>query len=175
VGGTVHPRAGGTWYARFGAPLLLQLPDPHPLDGYFGTHGWQTLHHGLGMYRQLPKANHGRLTPRDANVTVSATSQAAAVHATLDGQVAGTGEVLRLELPGAGAVAVGSRSVFTAEQFRRRGVATAVVAAAEDLAPSAGAAGVVLLVRRDNEPAIRLYQRLGYTAHHEYRFLQEPS
>lgn len=49
--------------------------------------------------------------------------------------------------------------------YRRRGVATCLLEAADDLARQAGCAGVRLLVRPSNAAARALYQHLGYAEH----------
>ncbi|MFQ3634088.1 GNAT family N-acetyltransferase [Roseiflexus sp.] len=52
--------------------------------------------------------------------------------------------------------------LFVVETFRRRGVATALVAYAERLAHEAGATELRLLTGRDNDAALAFYQTLGY-------------
>lgn len=53
-------------------------------------------------------------------------------------------------------------AVATVESFRRRGVATALLRHAEDLAHAAGAPSVSLIVAEDNEGARRLYDALDF-------------
>lgn len=52
--------------------------------------------------------------------------------------------------------------LFVVETFRRRGVASALVARAEQLAREAGAAELRILTGRDNAAAQAFYQTLGY-------------
>lgn len=52
--------------------------------------------------------------------------------------------------------------LFVVEAFRRRGVASALVAHAEQLARAAGAVELRILTGRDNSAAQACYQRLGY-------------
>lgn len=52
--------------------------------------------------------------------------------------------------------------LFVIEAFRRRGVASALVAHAERLARAAGAAEMRILTGRDNVAAQAFYQALGY-------------
>lgn len=52
--------------------------------------------------------------------------------------------------------------LFVVEAFRRRGVASALVAHAEQLARAAGAAELRILTGRDNLAAQAFYQALGY-------------
>jgi ribosomal protein S18 acetylase RimI-like enzyme len=56
--------------------------------------------------------------------------------------------------------------------FRRRGVARALLAAASAWGARRGARRSVLQVATDNEPALALYARLGFTEHRRYRYWQ---
>ncbi|MTD55015.1 GNAT family N-acetyltransferase [Amycolatopsis pithecellobii] len=53
---------------------------------------------------------------------------------------------------------------------RRRGLARALMSAAGSWAARRGAARCVLQVSVDNAPALALYERLGFTEHHRYRY-----
>ena len=52
-----------------------------------------------------------------------------------------------------------------AEAYRRRGVARALMAAAADKAKQMGGDRLGLAVEADNEPAVRLYESLGFERH----------
>lgn len=71
-------------------------------------------------------------------------------------------------------VVVGDRLVVTAvtvdEDHRRRGLATAVMAALAAWAAGRGATSCVLQVVASNAPALALYARLGFTEHHRYHY-----
>ncbi|MET7398429.1 GNAT family N-acetyltransferase [Dactylosporangium sp. NPDC005572] len=54
------------------------------------------------------------------------------------------------------------------EQFRRRGLAQQTIAALADWALTLGATDAYLQVEQQNEPAVALYTRLGFTQHHAY-------
>jgi GNAT superfamily N-acetyltransferase len=54
------------------------------------------------------------------------------------------------------------QDVFVLEQRRRSGVATALMARAERLAAARGHSRIGIGHSVDNEPAMRLYERLGY-------------
>lgn len=54
------------------------------------------------------------------------------------------------------------QDVFVSEPFRRRGVATAITLAAEQMAADSGQAELSLTVSLRNPAAISLYERLGY-------------
>lgn len=61
-------------------------------------------------------------------------------------------------------------AVTVDERFRRRGLATAVMAALGTWARSDGATSCVLQVVASNAPALALYRRLGFTEHHRYHY-----
>jgi N-acetylglutamate synthase len=57
---------------------------------------------------------------------------------------------------------------------RRRGHATALLAAAAGWGRARGAGWAVLQVALQNDDARALYDRLGYVEHHRYRYLVPP-
>jgi GNAT superfamily N-acetyltransferase len=59
------------------------------------------------------------------------------------------------------------QDVYVAEPFRRRGVATALTAAAERAVAADGHAALSLTVSERNATAIALYERLGYRRTHD--------
>lgn len=70
---------------------------------------------------------------------------------------------------------VGYRSIAVDPAHRRRGLGLAVMAALVEWSAERGASTAYLQVLGDNEPALALYARLGFLAHHRYRYLAEPS
>lgn len=58
---------------------------------------------------------------------------------------------------------------------RRRGLGTAVMAALATRAAAEGADSAYLQVEEDNEAACALYDRLGFTTHHRYRYRRAPN
>jgi N-acetylglutamate synthase len=61
-------------------------------------------------------------------------------------------------------------AVTVAEEHRRRGLATAVMAALGDWARERGGTACVLQVVASNAGALALYDRLGFTEHHRYHY-----
>ncbi|HET8562186.1 MAG TPA: GNAT family N-acetyltransferase [Marmoricola sp.] len=57
---------------------------------------------------------------------------------------------------------------------RRRGLAHVVMADAARWAAERGATVMLLQVSGGNEPALRLYESLGFERHHRYRYLEAP-
>jgi ribosomal protein S18 acetylase RimI-like enzyme len=61
-------------------------------------------------------------------------------------------------------------AVTVDERYRRRGLATAVMAALGSWGRERGARSCLLQVVETNEPALALYGRLGFTEHHRYHY-----
>jgi ribosomal protein S18 acetylase RimI-like enzyme len=61
-------------------------------------------------------------------------------------------------------------AVTVDERYRRRGLATAVMAALASWGRDRGARSCLLQVVESNEPALALYERLGFTEHHRYHY-----
>ncbi|MGY1835345.1 GNAT family N-acetyltransferase [Blastococcus sp. SYSU DS0510] len=65
-------------------------------------------------------------------------------------------------------------AVTVDEGYRRRGLATAVMAALAAEARTRGATSCLLQVTASNAPALALYARLGFTKHHRYHYRWAP-
>jgi len=65
-------------------------------------------------------------------------------------------------------------AVTVAEAYRRRGLATAVMAGLGAWARADGGHSCVLQVMSANAPALALYARLGFTEHHRYHYRYGP-
>jgi N-acetylglutamate synthase len=61
-------------------------------------------------------------------------------------------------------------AVTVDERHRRKGVASAVMAALGEWARGRGARACLLQVASSNEPGLALYERLGFTEHHRYHY-----
>ncbi|HEX2074307.1 MAG TPA: GNAT family N-acetyltransferase, partial [Geodermatophilus sp.] len=87
---------------------------------------------------------------------------------------------IRLEPPPAPLAAVargvlvegwlGVSAVTVAENCRRRGLGTAVMAALGRWAAERGGHSAVLQVASSNAPGLALYDRLGFSEHHRYHY-----
>jgi N-acetylglutamate synthase len=66
-------------------------------------------------------------------------------------------------------------AVTVAEEFRRRGLARAVMAALAAAGRERGAHSCLLQVSEDNAPALALYARLRFTEHHRYHYRTAPA
>ena len=65
-------------------------------------------------------------------------------------------------------------AVTVDDGYRRRGLATAVMAALGAWARAGDASSCVLQVAASNAPAVALYERLGFTEHHRYHYRVAP-
>ena len=65
---------------------------------------------------------------------------------------------------------LGVTALTVAEEHRRRGLATAVMAALQRAAAEQGAHSVYLQVTADNTAARELYRRAGFIEHHRYHY-----
>jgi GNAT superfamily N-acetyltransferase len=65
---------------------------------------------------------------------------------------------------------LGITSMATLPEARRRGHARAIVHSLARWAESRGCEGAIVQVDTANEPALTLYDGLGFAAHHEYRY-----
>lgn len=70
---------------------------------------------------------------------------------------------------------LGVTAVTVAEEHRRRGLATAVMAALGRWAAERGAHSVYLQVTAGNVPARALYRQAGFIEHHRYHYRHRPS
>ncbi len=134
------------WAAPHVAVALAPVPDDAWLTGY--------------RYRGTP------LPPVARDVLVNADDPVFA-SIRLDPEPAPVAAVAR-------GVRVGDWLVVTAvtvdERYRRKGLATAVMAALGGWAGERGARSCLLQMASSNEPALALYERLGFTEHHRYHY-----
>jgi ribosomal protein S18 acetylase RimI-like enzyme len=69
---------------------------------------------------------------------------------------------------------LGITDVWVHPDHRRRGLAAVVLAALFAWAAERGAATAYLQARQDNAAALALYERMGFSRHHSYRYLRAP-
>ena len=68
----------------------------------------------------------------------------------------------------------GITDVWVSPDHRREGLGLVVMAAILGWAAERGATTAYLQVRGDNAPGLALYDRLGFSTHHTYRYLAAP-
>jgi ribosomal protein S18 acetylase RimI-like enzyme len=70
-----------------------------------------------------------------------------------------------------GAGWAGVSALWVAPEHRRGGIAMQLMGALADESRSRGIRSVYLQVLKASRPALSLYERLGFSPHHEYRYL----
>lgn len=155
-------------------PIAAVLPGSAE-DELFRGHGWVLESHDADTLFQVAGVAQVRRHLRAADADVDRTLDAGVeLVQTHPGVVeARVGEVAS----GVAAYAddwVGFRSIEVSPDHRRRGLGLAVMAALVEWGAEQGARTAYLQVLGDNEPALALYARLGFTTHHAYRYLAAP-
>ncbi|MEZ0091088.1 GNAT family N-acetyltransferase [Streptacidiphilus sp. EB129] len=192
------------WYAERGLSAYLQLTTGGPggdtddsLAAELAGRGWTV--EAEALLQTAPLAPLVGCAPTDA-VVLSRTpgpDWLARYHHSADPATAGPAlavlsggpSVWFAVIPGpeggpAGAAAIGRcvvdgrwaglGAVEVAPEQRRRGLATAVLAALARAAADEGADLAYLQVEADNEAALRLYGRFGFSTHHRYHYRRAP-
>ena len=164
--------AGQGWSLRDEAAVIVMtrepaglVPPPAPLPVILGPEpgdDWLALYHFRGQ-PGLPPIARTILTSAPWQAFASARDGGRTVAI---GRVAGTGTG-RPHWAGLTAIEVDPG-------YRRRGLAAAVTTALIAHAAGRGADRVYLQVEDDNEPALALYRRLGFTVHHGYHYRVAP-
>ena len=186
------------WYEERGLPARFLLEVGAPLDHELQARGWmepqgryssvlvQTAPLATAIvsvsaltHRQLPPVS---ITAMPTDAWLRNYRDGEAMQATARAVLAQHPRVRFAELHAEGRliaigrVAVDERwagvSAVTVEPAaRRRGIATAVVRSLLGEAWKLGARRAYLQVEEGNVPAIRLYERIGFTTHHRYHYL----
>ena len=179
------------WYEQRGLRPMAQVPLPgaERADAAFAAAGWTTVEDVLVLtgttdgwaepavpVELAPEPDDAWLTgyryrgtplPPMAREVLLAADEPVFAAVRLDPEPAPLAAVAR------GAVADGwlvVTAVTVDERYRRRGLATAVMAALGSWGRSCGARSCLLQVVESNAPALALYQRLGFTEHHRYHY-----
>lgn len=181
------------WYEARGGRALLQLPDPSPMDDAYDEAGWPVLRRSRLMTNSTQRlvTAIGAAERSDMLLTIAPEPD----DEWLDLQAGDDPRVrqelvtvLRPGLPsayvscrsidsgeligiGRGTVVgewVGASAMKTAASARRRGVGTAIMAKLSEWAQAQELHQWFLQVFADSEPALALYDSLGFTTHHHY-------
>jgi len=182
------------WYEARGLGARFQVPMPFgaPLDAFLAEHGWTTTEDVVVMTADLA-AVVARIPARDDLPPVSLADRPSggwlATYRYRGGPLPGNAVAVlmnadrpvfaEVEQDGATvAVArasvdrgwIGVTAVDVVESARRRGLARQVMRALLSYAADVGARHVYLQVSEHNAPALALYDGLGLTVHHTYRY-----
>jgi GNAT superfamily N-acetyltransferase len=153
--------------AFYERPIAAVLPDSAE-DALFRDRGWVAESHDADTLFQLAGVTQVR---RSLGSGPSGPGVAEAVVQVRDGLA-----VARIDDVASGIAAydrdwVGFRSIEVSPGHRRRGLGLAVMAALLEWGAERGATTAYLQVLGDNTAALALYERLGFTTHHAYRYL----
>lgn len=156
--------------AHYRRPIAAVLPDSAE-DDLFRGHGWVRESHDADTLFQVAGVAQvaRRLRSRPSRQARPADE------VTLEEVAPGVVRA-RLEDRATGIAAyaddwVGFRGLEVAPEHRGRGLALAVMAELVAWGAEQGATTAYLQVLGDNEPALRLYDGLGFRTHHAYRYL----
>ncbi len=155
---------------RTGRPIAAVLPDSAE-DQLFRSHGWVAESHDADTLFQLAGVAQVRRALRAARPAEPTGAAELEEHGDL--------VTVRFGDRARGVAAydrdwVGFRGIEVAPEHRRRGLGLAVMAALLEWGAERGATTAYLQVLGDNESAVALYERLGFTTHHAYRYLAPP-
>lgn len=186
------------WYGERGLPALVQVATgapgtAEPLAAELDARGWTVQRTALVQVGELaPVADRGGAERVELSRTASAawfslynraaepTPAARAVleggpsvwFATVPDPDGGPAAIGRCVVDGRWA---GFAAVEVAPAHRRRGLATAVMAALAARALAEGASAAYLQVEPDNAAALSLYADLDFTTHHTYHYRHHPT
>ncbi|AZM48472.1 GNAT family N-acetyltransferase [Streptomyces sp. WAC 06738] len=191
------------WYGERGLPALVQVATgaagtAEPLAAELDARGWTVRRSALMQVGELaPVADRGEAGRVELSRTTSAAwfslyNRAAeltpAARTVLEGgpsvwfatvrdpsgaDSSGTPAAIgRCVVDGRWA---GFAAVEVAPAHRRRGLATAVMAALATRALEEGASAAYLQVEPENTAALALYDALGFTTHHSYHYRRHPT
>ena len=172
-----YDRVIAFYTARDARPTAAVLPDSDE-DALFRRHGWQPESADADTLFQIASVASARravvsrlasLAPQPPEATL-APQPACSYEDDGDLVTVRIGNVAR----GIAAYAddwVGFRGIEVAPEHRRSGLALAVMDALLDWGAERGATTAYLQVLGDNQPALTLYEGLGFTTHHAYRYL----
>ncbi|MGB0100469.1 MAG: GNAT family N-acetyltransferase [Nocardioides sp.] len=155
---------------RTGRPIAAVLPDSEE-DALFRAHGWgpesgdaDTLFQiaGVATVRRALRS-HQTQAPRRARPPVELDEDGDLVTVRIGDRASGVAAYADDW--------IGFRGLEVDPAYRRQGLALAVMAELLDWGAERGATTAYLQVLADNAPAIGLYDRLGFTTHHGYRYL----
>jgi N-acetylglutamate synthase len=169
------------WYRDRGLPAWLAVPERLLRVSTAGIKATRVMVRDLAavpdppaaVLADRPDAAWLAIYERDVPVEVlTAVVDGEVVFATAAGAAVGRGAVT---LAPDGTHWLGISSVRVAEDRRRQGLAAAVCTALLVWGAGRGAARVYVEVLADNDPAIALYESLGFRLHHSHRYVEAAS
>lgn len=158
-------------YRQLGQPALAATALDSEGEAALLGLGWQPLAEGASTMLVAPVSRAVRLAGRAATPVDLVDGE----HDAVARVVLGEREVARGRAVLTGGDWVGIEDLWVAPEHRRGGLARAVLADLLDWAASRGALTTWLHVELGNEAAWGLYERLGFSEHHQMGYLAPPS
>jgi GNAT superfamily N-acetyltransferase len=153
------------FYDLRGREPVVQVEAGSEIERALHGHGWRPLPEEVAPFQTAPISM--ALAAAGATLPAEASIEGTRIRAVVSvgGEPVGAA---RAELNGGW---LGVHGLEVEEEFRRRGLARALMAAVFRLGAEHGAATAWLEVAVGNQPARRLYEGLGFTDHHTCRCL----
>ena len=172
-------RAVREFYAGLRRPAIVQVERGSAVDDALVAAGWSPAPDGDAHFLIGSLARALRLARRAAGVAAEVVEDddGLLVELTESGLGGGTAGGVGVVATGRAALTrdwLGLHGVAVDPAYRRRGLATAVVAALLERGAEQGATTAWLHVETDNAPALALYDALGFAVHHTCRYLLAP-
>jgi len=156
------PEAYERVVAHYARPIAAILPDSEEHE-LFRSRGWgPESNDGDTLFQLAPTSRALRAAGPVPDAELEHLAPAV-VRATVDGVATG--------IAAYDADWVGFRGIEVEPSARRRGLGLAVMAALLDWGAAQGATTAYLQVLDGNDPALALYEGLGFVTHHGYRYL----
>jgi len=128
------------------------------LESALSTPWWEAFEHHGGP-------DHTDATPAGARAVLSGSADQLFASLKEGGAVIGVARVAFAH------TWAGVSALHVAQDHRRAGVAVQLISALADASRARGIRSMYLQVTQRNSPARSLFQRLGFSTHHEYRYL----
>lgn len=160
------------FYAAHDRRPLAQVEDGSDVEDAFLAAGWEPLPVGESSFLLASTARLRRTLPAAGNA-----DGARGVELSIDGPrvVATTADGAASGRAGVDGDWIGLHGVEVSPSHRLRGLATLIVSALVGWGTEQGATTAWLHVETDNDPALALYERLGFAEHHRCRYLTPPA
>ncbi|GAB7005123.1 GNAT family N-acetyltransferase [Nocardioides sp. AN3] len=170
------------FYRARDRPPRIQVELGSPTEDALRALGWQSVpdrdsHFLLASLARVRRVLGPGPSPEGAlPADVTADGPRVTVTITADGDVGGDvgGDVVARGEAGVDHDWLGIHNLAVEPAYRRRGLAGAALREALAWGAEQGATTAWLHVQTDNDPALALYDRLGFAIHHSCRYLEAP-
>jgi ribosomal protein S18 acetylase RimI-like enzyme len=156
------------FYAQRGRPALIQVERGSQAEEELRDLGWRIVPDGdahfllasLSRVRRILGVSGAPVTRQTPSIECEGPRAAVAIGAAARGEAGVDGDWL------------GLHNLVVQPAYRRQGLARAVLRELLDWGGEQGATTVWLHVQTDNEPALALYETLGFARHHTCRYVE---